>query len=219
MRSGAGKVTPPPRCAGASATFISVDDHIIEHPTAWSDRLPKDMREDGPRVVEASTVRHKLGPEVPEHAQVWVFEDKVLADVAPAAVIGRPRGETSITPARYSEVRPGCYDPKERLIDMDTEGVDTQVCFPSFPGFAGTRFLRFRDKDLALACVRAYNDFVLEEWAGLAPDRFVPCVVAPLWDVEAAVEELHRTVDLGARTLAFPENPAPLRLHSPTRSR
>lgn len=196
------------------AKVVSVDDHIIEHPTVWWDRLPRDMRERGPRVVEASEVRDRLKPEVPEQAQVWIFEDKVLPDVAPAAVIGRPREEQNITPARYSDVRPGCYDPKERLIDMDAEGVDTQVCFPSFPGFAGTRFLRFRDKDLALACVRAYNDFVLEEWAGLAPDRFVPNVIVPLWDVEAAAEEFRRTLSLGAKGLAFPENPAPLRLPS-----
>lgn len=196
------------------ARVISVDDHIIEHPTVWWDRLPRSMRDAGPRVVEAAEVRHKLAPDVPSNAQVWVFEEKVLADVAPAAVIGRPREEQNITPARYSDVRPGCYDPKARLVDMDTEGVDAQVCFPSFPGFAGTRFLRFRDKELALACVRAYNDFVMEEWAGLAPDRFVPNVIVPLWDVEAATEEFRRTVALGARTLAFPENPSPLRLPS-----
>ena len=31
---------------------ISVDDHVVEPPTVWSDRLPSAMRERGPRVVQ-----------------------------------------------------------------------------------------------------------------------------------------------------------------------
>jgi len=31
--------------------IISVDDHVVEPPTLWSDRLPKKFLDRGPRVV------------------------------------------------------------------------------------------------------------------------------------------------------------------------
>ena len=87
---------------------------------------------------------------------------------------------------------PGCYDPAPRIKDMDRDGVWAQLCFPTFARFAGTRFLECEDKELAAACVRAYNDFVLEEWCGYEPDRQISLVILPLWEVSAAVEELKR---------------------------
>jgi predicted TIM-barrel fold metal-dependent hydrolase len=103
---------------------------------------------------------------------------------------------------------------KDRLADMDDDGVQAQLCFPTFPRFAGTRFVRSRDRGLALACVQAYNDFVLDEWCAYAPGRQIPMVIVPLWDVGACVAEIERTAVRGARAVSFPENPAPLGLPS-----
>ena len=52
---------------------------------------------------------------------------------------------------------------------MDLNGVYASVCFPSFlPGFAGQRLQQLTDDpELALACVRAWNDWVIEDWAGV----------------------------------------------------
>ncbi len=80
---------------------------------------------------------------------------------------------------------PGCYDPKARVADMDIDGVQAALCFPSFPRFAGTVFLEGKDKELALLCVQAWNDFQLDEWCAAAPDRFIPMIMLPLWDPTA----------------------------------
>ena len=32
--------------------IVSVDDHLVEHPRVWQERLPAAMREAGPRIVE-----------------------------------------------------------------------------------------------------------------------------------------------------------------------
>jgi hypothetical protein len=42
---------------------------------------------------------------------------------------------------------------------------------PVLPRFCGTIFLEAQDKELALLCVQAYNDFVLDEWCATAPGR------------------------------------------------
>jgi predicted TIM-barrel fold metal-dependent hydrolase len=95
---------------------------------------------------------------------------------------------------------------------MDLDGVWAQVCFPSFARFAGTRFLECQDRQLALLCVQAYNDFMIDEWCGHDPARQIPLALLPLWDIDASVAELERSAAKGARAVSFPENPAPLGL-------
>jgi predicted TIM-barrel fold metal-dependent hydrolase len=105
---------------------------------------------------------------------------------------------------------PGCYDPKERVKDLDADGIQAQLCFPSFGGFAGSLFNATEDKDLAGACVQAWNDWMIDEWCGTAPDRFIPMVMVPFWDREATVAEIERTAAKGAKAITFPENPSNL---------
>src|SRR3546814_16733652 len=109
---------------------------------------------------------------------------------------------------------PGCYDVQARLADMDLDGIHAQMCFPSFPGFAGSTFFAGSDKELANACVSAWNDFIIDEWCAAAPDRFIPMVMVPYWDVDAAVAEVQRTAAKGAKAITFTEAPHRLGLPS-----
>ena len=86
-------------------------------------------------------------------------------------------------------MRPGCFRPKDRLADMDIAGIEASACFPNtLVRFCGQRFLHGKDKDLALLCVQAYNDWVVEEWCGSHPDRLIPCQLPFLADPELAAE-------------------------------
>ena len=62
---------------------------------------------------------------------------------------------------------------------MDINGVYASLNFPSFlPGFGGQRLqLSTKDTDLALATVRAWNDWHIEVWAGTDPTRIIPCQI------------------------------------------
>jgi predicted TIM-barrel fold metal-dependent hydrolase len=200
--------------------LISVDDHLVEHPRVWEDRLPARFRDAGPRVVETES-SFALGGEIggnlgatSKGAQVWMYEGRVYPQLGLNAVAGRDPKDYGLEPVRYDEMIPGCYDPVERVKDMDLDGVQAAMCFPSFPRFSGTVFLEGHDKELALLCVQAFNDFVLDEWCAGAPDRFVPVVILPFWDVDATVAEIHRTAAKGALAISFPENPVPLGLPS-----
>jgi predicted TIM-barrel fold metal-dependent hydrolase len=107
-------------------------------------------------------------------------------------------------------------DPIGRTKAMDADGVLASLCFPmsEFPRFCGQSFLEADDKELALDCVRAFNDYVLEEWCAAAPGRFIPLVIVPLWDPALAVAEIERTAAMGARAITFPESPFRLGLPS-----
>jgi predicted TIM-barrel fold metal-dependent hydrolase len=210
--------------------LISVDDHVIEHPMVWQDRLPERFKEAGPRVIEIASnddgrSMRATGTANPGRAgtkarmaskgdEVWLYEDRIYANWGLSAVAGRPYSEYGDDPTRFELLRPGYYNSVERAKDMDQDGIQAQLCFPQFPRFAGTLFLEGNDKELALLCIRAYNDFILDEWCGQAPTRFIPMVILPLWDREECVREIARTAELGAKAISFPENPSPLGLPS-----
>ncbi len=183
--------------------IISVDDHVIEHPQVWQDRLPERMRADGPQIIETAEGHH-----------VWRYEGQLYPQIGLNAVAGKPPSEYGMEPVRYDQMIPGCYDPVERVKDMDIDGVHAALSFPSFPGFGGGVFHRAKDKDLALACVRAWNDFQVDEWCAAAPDRLIPLGILPTWDAQLAADEVDRLAQLGTRAVSFPDSPVPLGLQS-----
>ena len=152
--------------------LISVDDHVIEHERVWLDRLPAKYLEAGPHIVDLDGGK-----------QAWQFEDRIIPTIGLNAVAGKDPKDFGVDPVSFDEMLPGCYEVKARLADMDLDGVHAQMCFPSFPGFAGGTLFAAEDKELATACVVAWNDFILDEWSAAAPDRFIPMVMVPFWDV------------------------------------
>jgi predicted TIM-barrel fold metal-dependent hydrolase len=197
--------------------LVSVDDHLVERPDVWQDRLPSKYKEAGPRIVESTgneTDQYGFGQKVSKGRQVWMLEGKIHAQLGLNAVAGRPRDQIGTDPIRFDEMIPGCYDPKARVADMDIDGVQTAMLFPSFPRFAGTMFAQVQDKKPALLCIQAWNDYVLDEWCGPYPDRFIPMIILPFWDVQQSIGEINRLADRGIRAISFPENPATLGLPS-----
>lgn len=182
--------------------IVSVDDHLIEHPRVWQDRLPEKFKERGPRIIEK------------DNKHIWVYDGDVYPTVGLNAVVGKPPEEWGLDPVRYEDMIPGCYDPAARIKDMDLDGIQAAMLFPSFPGFGGGIFFRAKDKELALAGVKAWNDYYSEEWCKPYPDRFIPLCIVPFWDIEETVKEVHRCAAMGARTISFPDSPVPMGLPS-----
>ena len=193
-----GTADTPPR-------MISVDDHVVEPPDVWTSRLPAKWQDVCPRTVEV------------DGRIVWRFGDKEkpLAELG-GRLFDHASGKRDLVdfPERYEDLRPGCYRPVERVQDLDAAGILASLCFPSFPRFCGQEFTEIADRGLGLACVRAYNDWMIEEWCGAVPGRLIPLVILPLWDATLATAEVERCAALGARAVTFSENPAAMGLPS-----
>ncbi len=100
--------------------------------------------------------------------------------------------------------------PAERLKTMDAAGIDCSVLYPTVAGLAGETFGRLQDSELEIACVQAYNDWLIDEWASVS-DRFIPQCIVPIWPVEAAIAEIKRAVGRGHRGVILPSLPMHLR--------
>ena len=184
--------------------IISVDDHLIEPPDLFEGRMPAHLVDVAPRLVEFENGK-----------QAWAYEDNLFPNIGLNAVVGRPPSEWSMEPARFDEMRRGCYDIEARVRDMDLDGIYASLCFPSLiAGFAGTIFANSKDQDLGLACLRAWNDWHIEEWAGPHPDRIIPLQIAWLRDPEIAAADVRRNAERGFKAVSFPENPVDLKLPS-----
>jgi predicted TIM-barrel fold metal-dependent hydrolase len=143
--------------------------------------------------------------------EAWAYEGNLYPNVGLNAVIGRPKEDWSMDPARFEEMRPGCYDIHARVADMDLGGIWASLCFPSLvAGFCGSVFSGSKDKELGLACVRAWNDWHLEVWAGTYPGRIIPLQLPWLVDIGLAAEEIRSNAERGFRAVSFPEFPAKL---------
>ena len=183
--------------------LFSVDDHIIEHPTVWSDRVPKKFLETAPHVVDE-------GGE-----QFWRFEDVRHRTIGLNAVAGKDNKDFSPDPVRYDDMILGCYDPVQRAKDFLADGILASLLFPTLPRFGGALFPTFKDKELAKVCVEAYNDFILDEWCPAGPPgMFVPAIIVMLWDPVASAAEIRRCADKGASAVLMPENTVTLGLES-----
>ena len=208
---------------GELPKIISVDDHVVEPPHLWQTWLPEKFREAGPRSERRGigSMRHIGGgayeqtfdPDGPQ-ADCWVYEDLVYINKRHVAAVGFDRDDMTMSPITYDEMRPGCYEPKARLEDMDINHVEASLSFPTFPRFCGQTFAEAKDKELAEACVRAYNDWMVEEWCGDSNGRLIPLTIVPLWDAELAASEVRRNAERGVRAVCFSEIPAHLSLPS-----
>ncbi len=138
----------------------------------------------------------------------WVFQGEATSTpFGMAATVGWPQEQWGFNPGSYSELRPGCFDVHERVRDMNANGVLASMNFPTMAGWNARTFTEADDKELALVMLRAYNDWAIDEWCAAYPGRFIPLGIVPMWDVDLAVEEIHRIGKKGCRSISFLETP------------
>ncbi len=178
--------------------IISAVDRVVEHPEVWTRRLAKS----------------KWGERIPhiergaDGADAWVVDGRIipLSDIAQVGAVMPDRAKT---PARWDDIDASAHAPAERIKAMDRDGVDYTVLYPSVAGFSGETFGAINDPDLELACVQAYNDWLIEEWMS-TNSRFIPQCIVPLSPVDATVSEIERAVAGGHRGVIFPAEPTHL---------
>src|SRR5213594_3917041 len=167
----------------AEVASIDSDAHVNEPPDLWQERVPARLRNRAPKVLHT-----------PE-GDVWSFDDgKRLRPLGLTATAGlsylqfRPAGLT------YAGIRPGSFEPAARLADLDADGLYAQVLYPSVT-LAGARTYA-DDRELQLACVRAYNEW-LAEFCAAGRGRLIAQAILPTTGVEDALAELDWSLNRG----------------------
>ncbi len=195
---------PEPAPRDVRYTVISVDDHVVEPAHTFEGRLPAKLQPRAPRLVVTQ-----------EGHQVWECEGDRSTQMGMNAVAGRRPETVKVEPFRFEQMRPGCYDVEARVRDMDINGVWASLNFPSqITGFCGRVFFSASDRALGLACVRAWNDWLFEEWYQPHPDRIIPLGITYLADPQLAADEIRRNAARGFTSVTFPERPHAIGLPS-----
>jgi predicted TIM-barrel fold metal-dependent hydrolase len=183
--------------------IASADDHVIEHPEVWTQRMQRSRWANRIPHIERGA----------DGEDCWIIDGNrlpLLGSGSAAALMPDRSGE----PRRFEEVPRQASTPAGRLAAMDQDGVDFSVLYPSVAGVAGETFARLSDAEFELACIQAYNDFLIDEWAAASP-RFIPQCLIPLASIEQAVAEIQRAAARGHRGVIFPPVPDRLREGAP----
>ena len=179
---------------GRQYRYISGDTHLEIPAWRWTNRVPDKYRERVPR-----TVRLANG------ADGFLVEGLPIREMAFDLYGGKGRDQWGPSGQSY-ESTPGTAGAEDRLKCLELDGMDAEIMFPAV--VSGPRAWRsIRDDDAYRAVVRAYNDFIADEYGAYAPDRFFPIGVIPMVSVDCAIEEMSYCAKLGLKGVmlsAFP---------------
>jgi predicted TIM-barrel fold metal-dependent hydrolase len=171
---------------------ISADSHINEPPWVF-DRVPARLRDRAPKMLRGA-----------DGGDGWSFDGGPPKRTLGVEAMAGGKMGGKFEAMRFDEIMPGNYDGKAHVADMARDGVDASVVYPASAIFTYIE----RDRELAVACMRSYNDWVLEEFQGAAPGRIVGLPLLPVDDgMDVCLAELERAIGLGARAAFIPGCP------------
>jgi predicted TIM-barrel fold metal-dependent hydrolase len=165
--------------------ILDADAHVNEPPNLWQDAVPGKWRDRAPKLVKG------------EHGDFWHFDGgKEKWPVGLTAAAGQSVFQMRPTGQTYETMRPGSFDTSARLADMDADGIYAQVLYPSVT-LKGAKVYS-SERELQLACVRAYNEWILA-FAAPSRGRLVPQAIIPTTGIADALAELDYAMKNGHR--------------------
>jgi predicted TIM-barrel fold metal-dependent hydrolase len=181
----AARAPSPAGSASGRLRIYSCDDHLdlsAVPPELWESRVPRALAERAPRVV------------IDDGRPLWMCEDRVIGRSGNAGVAAAVKKFSAIGRAGIEDDGYRAGTPKLRLEDMDRDHLQASVIYgPLALGFP------ISDTELQDACHGAWNDWAVEEFNAVAPDRLCVLAFLPSHSPEAAAAELERAAGLGHR--------------------
>ena len=167
--------------------LIDADSHTLEPPHIWTTWLAKRFHDRAPKLVKDA-----------EGGDAWLFAPGTKPmEIGLVTTPGRRYEDIKWTGYTYDTIRRSCFEPKARLEDMDFDGIDAAFLYPSQRTMH--TFMGNEDREFHLAGVRAYNDWLAQEFCAVDPQRLFGLAQMPNLGVEAAIEEMTRCRKLGYR--------------------
>lgn len=173
---------------------IDVDTHLTEPPDTWTRSFPESLHDKVPHIERI------------DGRDTWMVNGERIGSPGYYSMAGHDGIMPASIPETYDDIAPAMYDARARLEFLDREGIDAQILYPNVGGFGNGYFLRLGDRELVAQCVRAYNDF-LTDWCSADRDRLVPITALPFWDLDLAIGEMQRCIDMGHRAVNFCNQP------------
>ena len=172
---------------------ISADNHINEPPWVF-DRVPKEFRDRAPKMMRGE-----------DGGDGWSFDGKPpVRTFGIEAMAGRSKQDYQVSGLRFEDILKGNWDGAAHLADMDADGVEAAVVYPAHAIFTYVT----EDRPLGVACMRSYNDWVLDEFQAADPARLVGLAMLPVDDgMPTCLEEFERVAGKGARGCFLPGFP------------
>ena len=165
--------------------IISSDSHVTEPPDVWALRVGPKFKDRAPHIVQEK-----------DGDSSWVCDGKKMSGVSGGSEAGRRFLDGGkIIPLKHSfeDNLLGGYIPEEHVKDMDADGVDAGLLYPT----TGLGLYRsVSDSELLTALFRAYNDW-LAEFCQPYPDRLKGIAMINLDDLHSGVKELKRCAKMG----------------------
>ncbi len=166
---------------------IDSDGHVVEPPEMLEQYVDPAFRDRVPRCVkDEKTGFEYLEPRDPTISQTsgWFPRQRMMVTCLPNSAgmkwtdaLGRP----------FREGHAGAWDPHARMKDMDAEGIDIAVLYPTYAlGYV-------TDVPLQSAVCQAYNRWAAE-YCSAYPKRLFGVAAVNLSDPEGAARELRRCV-------------------------
>ena len=171
----------------ANYRVISSDSHVIEPPDLWTSRLEPKYRDRAPHIVREGV------------DDWWYCDEQKLCNLIVGTQAGlRFEAGGNMVPkdAYWENVPPGGYIPEEQVKDMEADGVDSGIIYPSV-GLALYR--NVPDSELLSAIFGSYNDW-LAEFCKPFPNRLKGVAMINVDDVGSAIKELQRCANMGLGT-------------------
>lgn len=161
---------------------FSCDAHIVEPPTLFLDRMPEDLKQFAIHGDRDEKYRYtKIGDDTVLKVKANFHQHKTgLGD------------ELATDEERVDTVRRGARDLNLRFEDMDRDGVDAELVFPSL----GLMLPRIADRTGQREACKVYNDWAWE-YCKQSDGRLVPAAMIPCLDFEDALAECKRTAEMG----------------------
>lgn len=181
---------------GHTARIVDADGHVLEHPTAMSEYMPARYREQGFHIETRADGSEWL------HFQGRVSNANYLALAGTGGLSLEDRLRAQRGELKYSEVKPGAYEPAARLKEMATDDIQQAVVYPTlFLGLAG-----YADLDFAEAQADAYNHWV-GDYCRHAPSRLFGVATVVQAEVERAIRGAKKAREQGLVGVFLRPNP------------
>jgi len=171
---------------------FSGDGHIDLNPDVWRNRVAAKWRDRAPKRVK-----------MPNGSDAVVVDGGKLNTIGVTRSVRVAHKDLAKQVPTF-ENSAGTGSPEQRLREQDQDGIEAEILFSQI-SFV---LRQAKDDDLYLELVRAYNEFLAEEYMAVAPDRLICMGTIPVTGVEDAVRELEHCAKLGLRGVKLDRFPS-----------